>query len=343
MQGIFAAFFEAVSETVLLFSGWILFPPEISLFLRNGMFITPTILALMFRLYRNRTVFSFNSRRQGYHNVGEVDPNDPNDANADEVDPNDANADEVDPNDANADEVDLNDASANEVDPNGANANEIDPNDANADEIDPNDANANEIDPNDANADKVDLNDASANEVDPNGANANEIDPNDANADVVDPNNNNDDTNSVDSLEDCKHKKRCHILNTFLQVAGWLLQLVGMVLVYTFIGFDMKKAAPVMTWVVLGLTAVFSLALSAIWTGNFQKMLTIANVTNLSPHAKKHDPTARWKASKYIATIQRFIKFLFVCRLHWSYSEVTTLPIGFLFDFSIYIPFEFGN
>ena len=183
-----------MSETALLFSGWILFPPEISLFLRNGLFITPTILALMFRLYRNCTP----CRRQNYEHVNdsEIDSNDENDANTDE--------------------------------------------------------------------------------------------------DVED--NDNDDTNSVDSLEDCKNKKS--ILDIILQVAGLLLQLVGMVLVCTFIGFDIKKTASVTTWIVLGGTVVFSLLLSTIWTSKVQRMLTIANVTNLSPHAKKHDPTARWKASK---------------------------------------------
>ena len=218
------AAFEAASETALLFSGWILFPPEISLFLMNGMFVAPTILPLLFRLHTNLTA---NFRYARFINDDNVEPND--------------------------------------------------------------------------------------------------------------------DSNGVDSLEDCKHKKRCRILNTVLQVAGLLFQLVGMVLVYKFIGFDVRKTAPVMTWIVLGGTAVCSLLLSAIWTGKVQKMLTIANVTNLSPHAKMHDPTARWKASKCMQLSKKSLKFLFFYRLHCSYSEVNTLPIGFLFDFSTYIPFKFGG
>ena len=170
------AAFEAVSETALLFSGWILFPPEISLFLMNGMFVAPTILPLLFRLHANLTA---NFRYARFRNDDNVDPND-----------------------------------------------------------------------------------------------------------------------DADGVEVCKHNKRCCILNTILQVAGLLFQLVGMVLVYIFIGFDVRKTAPVVTWIVLGGTVVFSLLLSAIWTGKVQKMLTIADVTNLSPHAKMHDPTARWKASK---------------------------------------------
>ena len=236
------AAFEAVSETALLFSGWILFPPEISLFLRNGMFITPTILAL-FQLYKNCTP----CRRQDYNRlVNEVDSNGENDTTTDE---DDANSDE---DDVNSDEDDAN----------------SDEDDANSDE-------------DDANSDEDDAN----------------TDEDDANTEEdVEDNADNDDTNSVDSLEDYKNKKS--VLDTILQVAGLLLQLVGMVLVYTFIGFYIKKTAPVVTWVVLGGTVVFSLVLSAIWTSKVQKMLTIANVTNLSPRAKKHHPTARWTASK---------------------------------------------
>ena len=213
---------EALSETALVFGVWILFPPEISLFLRNGMFIIPTFLALIFRLYRNRrAACSFDFRQLGYESVPMEDTG------------NDTN----DTNDESTDQVGN--------------------------------------------------------------------DPNDAIADEIDPNGENDD---ADSLEIRKRKKRCCILNTILQVFGLLFQLVGVVLVCTFTGFVVRNTASVLIWIVLGGSVVLTLLLSTIWTGKVQKRLTIANDTNLSPQAKKLDPTARWKASKCMhAAIQMVI------------------------------------
>ena len=314
-----------MSETALLFSGWILFPPEISLFLRNGLFITPTILAL-FQLYKNCTP----CRRQDYNRlVNEVDSNGENDTTTDE---DDANSDE---DDANADEDHAN------SDEDHANSDE---DDANSDEDDANSdedhANADEdhanSDEEDANSDEDQANsekdDANSEKDDANS------DEDDANSEKDDTDNGNDDTNSVDSLEDYKRKKRCCILNTILQVAGLLIQFVGMVLVCTFIGFDIKKTAPVLTWVVLGGTVVFSLLLSTIWTSKVQRMLTIANVTNLSPHARRHDPTARWKASRCMQqSMQRVIK-----TISYSYADFIGATVRLLlYPFTSYLIFRY--
>ena len=50
VQGIVLAAVEALSETALLFYGWILLPPEISLLLMNGLFSVQVILNLI-KLY----------------------------------------------------------------------------------------------------------------------------------------------------------------------------------------------------------------------------------------------------------------------------------------------------
>ena len=92
-------------------------------------------------------------------------------------------------------------------------------------------------------------------------------------------------------------------------VFGVLLQVVGIVLVYVFIGLEIKEKASALSWIILVMTLAVTLSLSAIWTSKIQRLLTIPNLDSISveyrEYAKKtnYDLSARWIASEYTLTL----------------------------------------
>ena len=89
-----------------------------------------------------------------------------------------------------------------------------------------------------------------------------------------------------------KPRKHAAIMRIILQVVGLLFQFVGIVLACVFVGLDVMETTPLLTLIVLILGTA---ALSILWTNILQQQLTSANPV---ANPKKHDPNARWQASK---------------------------------------------
>ena len=110
-----------------------------------------------------------------------------------------------------------------------------------------------------------------------------------------------------EKIENGKEKETQSSLVQFIKlckVLGMLLQVVGIVLVYVFIGLEIEENASALSWICLVGTLVCTLSLSAIWTNKIQRLLTTANLDSISveyeEYAKKtnYDLSARWIASE---------------------------------------------